>query len=450
MSRAHLSPHLSRRAVLRGALGAGALAAAGPLLGACGGDGGGDALDPAAKPELSGQTLKVLVNQPNAGAFEVLRRSFQAETGADIQVTPVPYDKLLATAMLDAQSGAGQYDVIMYWYVGLGSLAEGGVLEDLTDYIKANPDIDTGDLLPSIYDPYTLYNGRRWGLPFDGDTHILFYNTELFEKYRLDAPKTWEDSNAAAEKITKDGRGEHYGVIVEGQQVPIILGCTFANRLVGFGGRFLDDTGKPALASEEAVAALQSLLDVAPHALPTPLQTGFDQALPAFLAGRAAQLEFWTDHSVKAQDPKQSKVVDKWDVVTLPVGGSNTAHNTSLDAGFALGVSKLSKKKEAAAAFVKFAASRKQNEAQIAVSTSGSDPIRTSTLKSEVFRKSFGRAADVVAEGLSGRPLVWPNGPEAPELLQTLVDELALALQGKQQARQTLEKVQSAWEKRLG
>ncbi|GAA4095060.1 hypothetical protein [Actinomadura miaoliensis] len=44
--------HLSRRAVLRGALGVGTLAAAGPLLGACRGDGGGDALASAAKPEL--------------------------------------------------------------------------------------------------------------------------------------------------------------------------------------------------------------------------------------------------------------------------------------------------------------------------------------------------------------------------------------------------------------
>ncbi|SEG54421.1 ABC-type glycerol-3-phosphate transport system, substrate-binding protein [Thermomonospora echinospora] len=449
MSQPLFRPGTSRRTVLRGALGLGALAAAGPLLAACGGE-AGEALDPTGRPDLDGVTLKVLVNQPNAGAFEILRKSFKAETGADLQITPVAYDKLLAKSVLDVQSGAGQFDVIMYWYVGLGTLAAGGVLEDLTAYIKANPDIDTGDLLPSIYDPYTLYEGKRWGLPFDGDTHILYYNTELFERYTLEAPRTWEDSNAAAEKITKDSRGEHYGVIIEGQQVPIILGCTFANRLVGFGGRFLDEAGKPVLASDEAVAALQSVLDAAPHALPTPLQTGFDQALPAFLSGKAAQLEFWTDHSVKAQDPEHSQVVDKWDVVTLPVGGSNTKPATSLDAGFALGVSTLSKRKEAAAAFVKFAASKKQNEAQIADPTSGSDPIRTSTLSAPVFKKSFGRAADVVAEGLSGSPLVWPNGPKAPELLQVLVDELALAFQGKQQARQTLEKVHSAWEKELG
>ncbi len=65
-----------------------------------------------------------------------------------------------------------------------------------------------------------------------------------------------------------------------GQQVPIILGCTFADRLVGFGGRFLDDAGKPALTSPEAIAAAEALFAVSPDALPTPLQTGFDQAIP--------------------------------------------------------------------------------------------------------------------------------------------------------------------------
>jgi hypothetical protein len=73
--------------------------------------------------------------------------------------------------------------------------------------------------------------------------------------------------------------------------------------------------------------------------LPTPLQIGFDQANSAFLSGQAAMLDTRTDLGLKAQDPASSKIVDKWGVVPLPVGGSNTEHRTAMNARFGLGVS---------------------------------------------------------------------------------------------------------------
>ena len=76
----------------------------------------------------------------------------------------------------------------------------------------------------------------------------------------------------------------------------------------------------------------------------------------------------------------------------------------------------------------------------------GSDPVRHSTLESDAFRDTFGEAADLVADGLLGQPLAWPNGQGAINDLQTLVDELALGLKGEQGAEQTLENVQAAWE----
>ncbi|QWB21273.1 MULTISPECIES: sugar ABC transporter substrate-binding protein [Streptomyces] len=439
---------LSRRHLLRAAGGAAALAAAGPLLTACGSS-ESVALDPTAKPDLDGVTLKILANQPNALSFKYLSKPFEEATGAKLSVTPVPYDKLTAKAVLDVQSGAGQFDVFMYWYAAVGTLAEGGVIEDLTAYIKAHKDIEESDFLPSLYDTYTRYDGKRWGLPYDGDTHILFYNTEIFERHKVEAPRTWDEYNDIAAKITKDARGKYYGTIIEAQQVPVILGCAFANRLAGYGGSFLDASGAPTLDTPEAIEAAQVLFDAAPSALPTPLQIGFDQALPAFLDGKGAMLDFWTDFAKRAQDPKQSKVVDKWAVTTLPVGGDNTRPRTSLDAGFGLAVSTASKQKEAAAAFIKWATAAQQNLLVLARPDAGADPIRTSTLSSSAFRKNSPDSYEVVRTGLAGDPLPWPTVPKAPDLLQTLVDELALGLQGKQSAKTALGNTQRAWAKEL-
>ncbi|MDO8184909.1 sugar ABC transporter substrate-binding protein [Conexibacter sp. JD483] len=439
----------SRRDFLRGGVAFGAAFATLPLLSACGSDDAGAALDPSkSATDLDGVKLKVLVNQPNLGAWRIAARLFEQETGATVELTPIPYDKLTSNAIRDVQSGAGEFDVFQYWYVGLGDLVDAGALENLTDFIdERRAEIRPEDFLPSIYDPYTLIDDRRWGLPFDGDTFLLFYNQELFDRFGVQPPQTWEQYADVTRTITGRGGGNVYGAAVMGQQVPIILGCTFADRLVGFGGRFLDDSGKPALTSPEAVAAAEALFAVSPDALPTPLQTGFDQAIPAFLSGRAAMMEFWTDLSVMASNPEQSRIVDSWRPIQLPVGGSNTTHGTSLNAGFGAAVSTLSKHKEAAAALVQFQASPRSQETVIGNFGTGADPIRRSTFAAPEFRRTFGQAAGDVQAGLSGQPLVWPNSVGAVDRLQTLVDELALGIQGKQSAREALQKAQDAWER---
>ncbi|MGI4893486.1 MAG: ABC transporter substrate-binding protein [Janthinobacterium lividum] len=444
----------SRRRILSSALGIGALAATGSLS-ACGDGSATSGLAADAKGDLKGATIKLMVNQPHRLAFtDMLGPAFAKEFGGTLEVTAIPYDQLTSKQILDVQGGDGEFDVFDYFYFGLGDLVDAGALVDLTDWIEANDAGDAGiataDFLPSIYDPYTLLDGKRYGLPFDGDTHVLYYNAEVFSKYGVEAPNTWDEYDAAAAKITQDSKGAVYGAIVEGQQVPVILGCSFVNRLAGYGGALLDADGKPLLTSDAAVSALQHLIDVSPSALPTPLQTGFDQANSAFLSGQGAMLDTWTDLGLKAQDPASSKIVDKWGVVPLPVGGSNTEHRTALESGFGLGVSGASGQKEIAAAFVKWATDKDRNFLVASTAGSGIDPARKSVLDSDDYAKAAGKATDVIREGLDGSPLIWPKAAGALKLMQDLVDQLALAVQGTQDAQTSLQKAQDIWVKELG
>lgn len=443
-------PDWSRRRFLRTAGVFGGLAALAPALAACGDSATGSALAADAKADPRGVTLKVLVNQPHVTAFTtILADEWAKATGGKIEVTAAPYDQLTSKQILDVQGGSGEFDVFDYFYFGLGALVDAGALVDLTDWIGGQADIGTGDFLPSIYDPYTLYNGRRYGLPYDGDLHILFYNKEIFDRHGLNPPSTWDEYDEAARKITTDAKGEYYGTIVQGQQVPMILGCSYINRLAGFGGTLLDSAGKPTLTTDAAIAAAQHLVDVAPYALPTPLQTGFDQANTAFLSGQGAMLDTWTDMSLRAGDPSMSKIAGKWGVVSLPVGGANKTPRTALDAGFGIGVSTASKHQAEAAAFVKFATSAAQNLKQASTAGSGIDPNRKSVLHSADYAKATPVAAGVIRQNLDGSPLVWPKTPSSPKILQTLVDQLALAIQGKQTAKAALEQAQQSWEQEL-
>jgi ABC-type glycerol-3-phosphate transport system substrate-binding protein len=441
---------LSRRRALQLLGLAGGAALVSPILAACGSSGGGEAL--AGNAPLTGKfegvTLKLLVNQPHVTSFrDVLAPAWNKETGGNLDVTAAPYDQLTSKQILDVQSGTGEFDVFDYFYFGLGDLVDAGALVDLTEWIESNKSgIGVDGYLPSVYDPYTLLDGKRYGLPYDGDVHILFFNAELFDRYKVEPPTTWDEYDEVAAKITADSRGAAYGAIGSGQQVPMILGCSYINRLTGYGGNLLDADGKPALTSDASRAALQHLVDVNPVALPTPLQVGFDQANQAFLSGQGALLDTWTDMALRAEDPTASKIAGRWGAVSLPVGGANTTPRTALDAGFGLGISTVSQNRDAAAAFLNWATAAPQNLAVSSTAGAGIDPVRGDVLNSDGYAEVVTGAIDPIRQGLEGDPLVWPKEAGAPKLLQDLVDQLALAIAGSQTVDQSLENAQKSWE----
>jgi len=404
---------------------------------------------PAPPGDFSGQTLRFMIIQPHAVTGEMLKADFEAATGATVELTTVAYDEVQAKATLDVQSGANAFDVFDYWYPTVGALASQEIVLDLTDVIEDDPEIDAADFIPSIYDVYTLYEGRRYGIPYDGDTHVLFYNTEIFERNGLSAPATWDDFLNAARTISEAESADGiYGCALQGFQAPIIIGSSYANRLAGFGGRFLDQEGRPALDAEAATQAAQAMLDVAPFALPTPLETGFDQALPAFLGGQIAMMEFWTDLGVYAEGP-DSQVKGKWGVAQMPTGGANTTHIAPLNAGFCFAVSAGSPNPDLARAFIEYATSPQYHLKLLTTTGSGIDPTRISALESPEYRAFAPKVQQAAAAALNGA-FAWPTIPQSPDLMQALADELALMLNGEKDAATAMADAQAAWEGILG
>jgi multiple sugar transport system substrate-binding protein len=436
----------SRRSLLQGAAAFAGLAALGPALPAYGASTNMQATDAQAAPE--GVTLKVLVNQPHLTAYtDVLAAGWAQKTGGKVEATAVSYDQLTSKQIADVQSGAGEFDIFDYLYYGLGSLVEAGALVDMTGWIARHRDLDTSDFLPSIYDPYTLYQGQRYGLPFDGCQHLVYYNKEILDRHDLQPPTTWDEYDAVAKKVTQAGGGEYYGAIVQGQPAALVLGCAFINRLVGYGGTLVGPSGRPNLTSDAAVAAAQHLIDINPYALPTPLEVGFATANAAFLSGKGAMIETWTGMAQRAADPALSQIAGKWGAVALPLGGGNTTHRTPLNSGYGLGVSTASKHQAEALAFAAWATGTNEMLVEVTAPNSAIDPNRTSVLHSSAYAQATPTALDLIRSGLDGSPVVWPKDPSAPKNLQNLVDQLALAIEGKQDAKTALKNAQASWER---
>ena len=400
---------------------------------------------------FDGQSLNLMIIQPHVVTGRILAEQWETLTGAKVNVTAVPYDQVQSKATLDVQSGTNNFDVIDYWYTVVGALANDGVVTDVTGWIERDKaEIQPDDYLRSLYDPYTLADGKRWGLPYDGDSHLLFYNKEIFDRHGLKAPTTWDEYRDRAKAITEAEKANGiYGAAILGGKAPIIIGSTYANRLAGFGGRFLKEDGTSALDEAAAAEAAKALKDAAPFALPTPLETRFEEGLPAFLSGKVAMIEFWSDLGVYAQDPKGSKIVDKWDAVRIPVGGKNTTPRLALNAGFGFAISSGSQKQEHAWEFIKFATSAKTGLELLLTTGSGIDPDRASTLVAPEY-KAFAPKVQTALAGALENGLPWPNGPESPQLMQVLADELALVLADQKAPEEAIAAAHQQWTAIIG
>jgi multiple sugar transport system substrate-binding protein len=131
-----------------------------------------------------------------------------------IEVQSVPgeemFDKLLA------QIAAGNPPDTAYvsdWMTG--ALAQNEGLAPLDDYIAKSTIIDIDDYVPAYLEPSRV-GDVQYGLPFAGETTMLFYRTDRFEEVGLDPnhpPETWEEFQEYAEKLT-DTANAKYGFAV--------------------------------------------------------------------------------------------------------------------------------------------------------------------------------------------------------------------------------------------
>lgn len=411
---------------------------------------------PGPAKKFDGQTLNMLAGQPHIVGCRNLATWFEEETGAHVNCLAIPFTSLPEKAMLDVTSGSGEYDIVQYWYPTLGQLSESGVLMDLTEWWTSHAaEFKTDDIIPGYLDPYTLYQGKRMGIPYDGDQHLLFYNTTIFKKYNIaKAPETWDEYLQICKTITEgekpSGSGV-YGCGIMASKFPLILIGTFLNRLSTFGGAFFDDQGKPTVNSPVAVAALEELMKEIPVALPDPKAVGFDELLGPWTTGRVGMMEFWTDVGQMSDNPEQSKIAGEWDVAPMPKGPAPLGRTAApMNAGWGLGVSTKSTQKELALEYLAFVM-RPETNIRLNTVLGGIDPIRKSTFDDKRYIDWVTPKLATAAKASALSVLVaWPNMAKWTEMQDVLNEELSLVLVNEKSPKEALDKTQKDWEDILG
>ena len=174
-----------------------------------------------------------------------------------VEVETVPYADYF-TKLQTAVAGGTVADTFELNYENFVTYASNGSLAPLEG-------VDTDLYAPSLLEAFQL-DGTQYGLPASFSNVVLYYNKDLFDAAGLEYPTadwTWEDEQAAAERLTDTAAG------VWGDYQPISF-HEFYKTLAQAGGEFLnEDRTEATFDSPEGLAAAQWLVGKAGTTMPT-------------------------------------------------------------------------------------------------------------------------------------------------------------------------------------
>lgn len=122
--------------------------------------------------------------------------------GVKIEHTVVSQTDYTTTLIPTALANGTAPDILYVEPSTFTKYAESGALADLDPYFSADL---RDEMLPSVLDAVT-YDGKTLALPIELETLGLFYDEDLLESEGVAPPKSWDDLQEAAAKLTTDDR----------------------------------------------------------------------------------------------------------------------------------------------------------------------------------------------------------------------------------------------------
>jgi trehalose/maltose transport system substrate-binding protein len=307
----------------------------------------------AIKAKYGGQSITFIGDSVGGGHTRdmALATKFSAATGIKVKVVPHPTASDASYSQLARvfSSHGSSFDVAMIDVVWPGAFAP--YLVDLKPKLGAQAKLHAAGIIAN-----DTVGGRLVAMPWFGDFGILYYRTDLLKKYGYSKPPaTWTQLFAMAKKI-QDGEQasnpQFSGFVFQGNSYEGLT-CDALEWIASSGGGQFIDGGKVTINNPKAAAILdlfrKNIGVTTPRGV-TSYQEG--EAHTAFVTGNAAFMRNWPYAYSIAADPKQSKVVGKFSVTTLPRGPGGRPVGTV--GGWQLAVNKYSKHQDAAIELVRY------------------------------------------------------------------------------------------------
>jgi multiple sugar transport system substrate-binding protein len=233
---------------------------------------------------------------------------------------------------------------------------QSGWYEPVEKFLKSpdltNPDFDFKDFFPSCVQIATVKN-TLVGVPLYPEVQMLYYPKQKFQEKKMKVPENFEDFAAAAEKMY-DKNANYAGYVSRGDGIQAVY--TLAPFVFGMGGRWLDEKGRPDLASDAFIKALDlysgTLRKFGPPGIAG--QT-WAQNQVVFGQGNAAMNTDSSNFISTYENPKKSKLAGKVGYAAVPRGPAGLR---STLISWCLSIGSKSKNKEATWLFIQWLASK--------------------------------------------------------------------------------------------
>ncbi|MBD3309397.1 extracellular solute-binding protein [candidate division KSB3 bacterium] len=390
-----------------------------------------------------GTTIRVaMVAEPRSDALAELADEFTELTGINVEFNILAYPTLQEKQMVALTQGTGAYDIVHVDCVWVGQYAGEGWTVPLEKFIEhTDPDtLALDDFIPAVLEEQGMWEGKIYGPPFIQAVFGLHYRTDIFDKYNMTVPQTWEQLRETAEALNLKEPDVH-GITFMGRR-GVQLQCTYDNILWSYGGEWYDEDYNPTINSPEAVAALEYFKTLIPFAPEGVLTYDWDENANAFAQGRAAMTIQWQNAAPRFYDPEQSKIVGNFEFTLIPgkEQPDGSIKRTPTFGGWSLQIPKDAPNKEAAWEFLVWASSR-ELDPRLAYSQPGS---RISGLQDPAMQEKYIEYAGML-ESLplaKGRPRIAPYA----ELADALEVALSEAMTGEKSAQDALDEANTKFE----
>ncbi|EFJ47381.1 hypothetical protein VOLCADRAFT_92015 [Volvox carteri f. nagariensis] len=185
------------------------------------------------------RAVRVMV--PNTGLAGLLQshaKEFEAVTGIRVSLNPVSFYEVVSLLLLSLlvvvvvmvmvgkeiqqELTAGIREFSDGWVIDpavTGEIASLNGFKSLDEYIPEDASLQWNDISRFFRAASAIYDGKVVAIPLDGDLMLMYYRRDLFLRYNLSVPVTWDDFVQLAEQMN--------GTDVDGDGVPDLYGACF-------------------------------------------------------------------------------------------------------------------------------------------------------------------------------------------------------------------------------
>jgi multiple sugar transport system substrate-binding protein len=294
------------------------------------------------------QGMKVVVvtqeGRSIGGPVEDYKGEWEDMTGGQVELQQFAFGDLFEKIITAFTTGSGAYDMLIFPADWAGDFMAPGYLAPISDELKAKVNWD--DVIPLYRDRIVAWGDTVYALPYDGDSHMLYYRKDLvdggeyaadFEAeygYPLAEPKSWDEYYNVAKffngkEVVLDvngTKGPIYG-LMEAQKRNAQAYYVFLSHAAGYGkipGNpcffFSCEDMTPQVNNPGWVRALTDVVNGMPYGDPNDVNYDVADTRVYFPTGSAVLNIDWGDVGTISVDPNASVIKGLVGFAPLPGG----------------------------------------------------------------------------------------------------------------------------------